>query len=86
MFVTHFTLPQRQNPKPLLHRQWEGSGRDITLTYFAKIANVNFALNNVVVAQYLSSCHGTASDTKYWTIRALFIVMTTSWLEKSKPA
>ena len=35
---------------------------------------------------YLSSCHQIASDAKYWTIRALFIAMTTSCLEESAPA
>ena len=31
----------------------------------------------------LSSCNRTASDAKYWTTSALFITMTTSWLEES---
>ena len=35
---------------------------------------------------YLSSCHRTASDAKYWTIRALFIAVITLWLEESAPA
>ena len=35
---------------------------------------------------YLFSCHRTASDAKYWTIRTLIITMTTSWLEESAPA
>ena len=35
---------------------------------------------------YLSFCHQIASDAKYWTIRALFIAMTTSCLEESAPA
>ena len=35
---------------------------------------------------YISSCHEIASDAKYWTIRALFIAMTTSCLEESAPA
>ena len=34
---------------------------------------------------YLFSCHRTASDAKYWTIRPLFIAMTISWLEKLTP-
>ena len=34
---------------------------------------------------YLSYCHQTASDAKYWTIRALFIAVTTSRLEESAP-
>ena len=32
---------------------------------------------------YLSSCHQIVSDTKYWTIHALFIAMTTLCLEES---
>ena len=31
----------------------------------------------------ISSCHRTASDANYWTIRALFIAMTTSCSEES---
>ena len=34
------------------------------------------------IFNYLSSCHRTASDAKYWTIRTLFIAMTASWLEE----
>ena len=35
---------------------------------------------------YLSFCHRTASDSKYWTVRALVMTLTTSYLKKSLPA
>ena len=35
---------------------------------------------------YLSTCHQIASDAKFWTIRALFMAMTTSCLKESAPA
>ena len=35
---------------------------------------------------YLLSCHQTASDTNYWTIRTLFIAIISSCLEESVPA
>ena len=35
---------------------------------------------------YVSSCHRTSSDAKYWTICAIFIAMTTLWLEESASA
>ena len=45
-------------------------------------------LVKIVVAQcaYLSSCHRTVSDANCWTLRTLFISMTTPRLEEFSPA
>ena len=56
---------------------------------FVKRGQVPVGISNLIMAStfdkdgcccsaYLSSCHRTASDVNYWTIRTLFIAMTTS--------
>ena len=39
-----------------------------------------------VILHIYPHCHRTASDTNYWTIRTLFIAMTTLRMEESTPA